>query len=198
MGKFKDLTGQTFGGWSVLERTDNAKNGNAQFLCECKCGELKTVRSSHLIAGKTTSCGCNWTTHNKSKTPIYRVWDSMVRRCNNESHHAYDSYGARGIEVCTKWSSFSGFYEDMGDAPKGMSLDRIDNNKGYSKDNCRWATKTEQARNTRSTKLTVNMVKDIKMKLKHGLSQSAVAEMFNCSRGNIGHIAQGTIWKEVA
>ena len=88
--------------------------------------------------------------HGKSNDSIYRIWKGMKNRCNNHGNDNYIRYGARGIRVCTRWLSFKNFYEDMGDKPKGMSLDRIDNNGDYCKKNCRWATRKQQQRNMRS------------------------------------------------
>lgn len=86
-----------------------------------------------------------------SKT--YKAWVSMRRRCLNPEHPAYDRYGGRGILPCKRWGKFENFIADMGEAPKGMSLDRKDNNKGYSKKNCRWATPTEQNQNRRNARM---------------------------------------------
>lgn len=87
--------------------------------------------------------------HGMIKTPEYASWESMRDRCNNPKSHAWRLYGARGIKVCPEWDNFSKFYEDMGKRPKGHSLDRIDNSKGYSKENCRWATQKMQCNNRR-------------------------------------------------
>jgi hypothetical protein len=89
------------------------------------------------------------TIHGMSKTKTYRTWQSMKARCTNPSNVQYMDYGGRGIGVCEEWMKFENFFEDMGLRPEGMSLDRIDNEKGYSKENCRWATEFEQKRNTR-------------------------------------------------
>lgn len=95
--------------------------------------------------------------HGKVGTSTYHVWSSMIARCRNPKCPAYPNYGGRGIGVCEAWTSFSGFLADMGERPEGLSLDRVDNDQGYSPENCRWATRTEQARNKRSTRLiTVN------------------------------------------
>jgi hypothetical protein len=97
------------------------------------------------------------TTHGKSKAPIYPLWQGMLDRCNNPSNSRYARYGGRGIAVCDEWLDFAKFYADMGDCPPGKSLDRKDNNHGYSKDNCRWATAKEQASNTsRTRRITIN------------------------------------------
>ena len=88
--------------------------------------------------------------HGKSKTPSYGIWRAMHDRCKNPKSHAWDLYGGRGITVCEEWGSFENFYADMGDVPAGMSLDRKNNDKGYSPDNCRWASREEQGRNRRT------------------------------------------------
>lgn len=95
--------------------------------------------------------------HGMRGSPIYAAWRTMRTRCENENCAAYPNYGGRGITVCEEWKDFSNFYRDMGDRPAGLSLDRIDNEKGYSRDNCRWADRTTQARNQRNMHmLTLN------------------------------------------
>lgn len=85
--------------------------------------------------------------HGRCGTPEYQSWHHMVQRCTNPNNDRYHSYGGRGIKVCKEWLQFKQFYADMGKRPKGYSIDRIDNNLGYFKENCRWATQTEQSRN---------------------------------------------------
>jgi hypothetical protein len=193
--KAMDLTGKQIGKWSVGKSIRHKIHGYKMYTCTCKCGTVKDVKHSHLASNKTHSCGCSWTKHGMARSNEYRVWDSMIRRCHSETHKAYKNYGARGIEVCDKWRKFDGFFEDMGIQPKNMTLERINNELGYSKDNCKWATVTEQARNRRSTKLNIDQVKTIKEMIANGFTQKNIAECFGVSRGNIGHIAQNATWR---
>lgn len=145
--------------------------------CECECGKIVTVQEQHLITGHTNSCGCFHkeraqevkTIHGYSPRGEYNsthaAWKDMKTRCHNSNRPGYNNYGGRGITVCDRWkNSFNNFLEDMGDRPKGKSLDRINNEEGYSPDNCRWATIKEQSRNTRQN--IYLEYKDIKKVLK--------------------------------
>lgn len=154
----KDLTGQVFGKLTVLAFSAVRPKLGAYWLCHCECGRDTVHRGADLRKGYITSCGCHKaqrlraaaTTHGLSHLPIYRRWCGMVQRCSDPNHIAYDNYGARGITVCVRWLSFENFYADMGEPPsKSHSIERRDNSKGYSPDNCYWATPSQQNRNTR-------------------------------------------------
>lgn len=139
------------------------KNRDDFYLCRCECGNEKIIRLNSLKSGNTVSCGCfhkqqaseSNKTHGLTKTKTYRTWYSMKQRCFNINDTRYSDYGGRGITVCDRWKeSFENFLEDMGKCPSRQhSIDRIDNDKGYYPENCRWATLKEQSRNKRVNRL---------------------------------------------
>lgn len=136
--------------------------GSRHWICRCDCGqESVIVAGGSLKKGVSKSCGClrkkltakKFRTHGRSSSRTYSIWHGMIRRCDDPRRQEYKNYGGRGITVCESWYSFNQFLADMGEAPKGMSIDRINNDSGYSKDNCRWADKKTQANNTRKNHL---------------------------------------------
>jgi hypothetical protein len=153
-----DLTGQQFGRLTVINR-HGTQCGSVTWFCKCSCGGEKVAAGHNLRSGDTTSCGCvhkevmsiRLTTHGMKGTRIYSIWESMKKRCRTPSSSSYANYGGRGIDYDARWEFFENFYADMGDPPSTThTLDRRENDLGYSKDNCQWATRVEQNLNKRN------------------------------------------------
>jgi len=158
----KNLTGKKFGRLSVIKQTGKDKNGHSLWLCKCDCGKEKIILGISLQSGCTKSCGClkkeldkkRNLKHNHAQrgkvSKTYNSWVHMIQRCTNPNCEIYKHYGGRGIKVCKRWLKFENFLEDIGEIPKGLTLDRVDNNKGYSPKNCKLSTIKEQSRNKRN------------------------------------------------
>ena len=171
MPAFKDITGERFGRLLVVIEANKNSSGRVSWLCRCDCGNEAIVASDALVSCRTKSCGClqrertaDANVHRikhghargaggnkRATTPEYRSWRAMLERCRNPNAPNYHLYGGRGITFCDEWKEFSAFLADMGPRGDGLTLDRIDTNGHYTKDNCRWADAKTQAKNRRET-----------------------------------------------
>jgi len=136
--------------------------------------------------------------HGMTGIPEYSIWYDMKRRCYNKRNKAYHWYGKKGIIICDKWiNSFLAFYEDMGPKPfPGAEIDRIDNDKGYFPENCRWTTHTENIRNSSIAKITIKIARDIKKIYKTSkITQKELVMIYGCSQVHIGRIVNDKAWK---
>ena len=159
-----DLTGQTFGWLTVIERAHN-RGPTTCWDCRCRCGQFVTARYPNLRSGRSRSCGClmkevsknTLTTHGLSQElpRLYRIWKNMRTRCFNPRTTCYVRYGGRGVTVCEDWHGYAAFHEwaTTNGYREDLSIDRINNDGNYEPNNCRWATPKDQARNTSRKRL---------------------------------------------
>lgn len=160
MGQKVEMIGKRFGRLVVLAEDKRNRNGVIFYKCFCDCGKEKVINGVSLRSGATKSCGC----YNREiiskpnadyKTKLYYIHRGIKRRCSSPGEKAYRNYGGRGIKLCDEWLSFANFKEwaYSNGYKEGLWIERIDNEKGYSPDNCRWATPKEQGNNKRTNVL---------------------------------------------
>lgn len=193
-----NLTGLRFGRLTVIGRSP--RKGSSWWVCRCDCGNESVTTSTNLRTGKSRSCGClrrEVTTARSTKHglmaagmkgPTYHSWSNMIRRCTNPDHPRYADWGGRGITVCARWRDYPNFLADMGEKPPGTTLGRIDNDGGYEPDNCRWETHQQQARNQRSTRLTVQVILRIRDLHAQRLGIQDIAKKVGVGRHTVGTV----------
>lgn len=161
--------------------------------CICDCGTRKMFQKQHVVSGHTKSCGCYRkdgdyrATHGHHRkgamSPTYQVWASMMTRCLNPNCQAYPLYGGRGITVCERWKKFENFIQDVGDRPTGLTIERRNNDGNYEPTNCYWATRVQQANNTRKNVIVTFRGETStfsQMARKHGLDErSCFSRLYN-------------------
>jgi hypothetical protein len=198
------LIGKRFGRLEVIGLDSVDKGNNRRWLCKCDCGKEKVVLGVHLKDGTTQSCTCLrkelksfWNvTHGQSQKRTYGIWDGMRRRCQDPKNPQYKYYGAKGIKVCDKWQKFAGFFDDMGERPKGLTIERIDSKGNYEKSNCKWATMTENLRNRSCVKLDINKVGEIKKLYNSGkFTQKEIGKLYGVNQDHICRILNNKKWK---
>ena len=201
-----DLNGKTFGRLTAISVTKKGIRNKRAWVCQCECGSEVILQTSMLMSGHTRSCGClhreevgNMSrSHGLSQTPEYNVWMNMKARCSNPNNDHYKYYGGRGIRVCERWrTSFEDFLHDMGSKPAAKhSIDRMNNDGNYTKENCRWATANEQARNKGDNVLTYQKV-SIANYLLMSRTVAAVARIFRVSHSTMNNVSLGRAWADV-
>lgn len=202
--------GTVFGDWTVIKKVarTNTSYAHTMYACRCICGAVKAINSANLRRGLTKSCGCGMPKRlsddrkrhghktRSGPTRTYCTWNSMMARCYYSDSPGYDYYGGRGIKVCKKWHLFDNFLADMGERPLNTSIDRINGERGYSKANCRWATRTMQARNNASCKLNLAAARKIKRLLHKGVATNIIARRFSVCTATVRGIGHGYTWKD--
>ena len=199
-----NLTAKTFGRLTVTQDWE-IRGINRFWRCLCLCGKETWVRSSDLTMGRTNSCGClalEWArtlnfrhVHSALNSRTYHSWQGMLNRCRNKNLHNAHRYVERGITVCDRWHRFEHFLADMGECPAGKALDRFNNELGYTKGNCHWASSTEQGRNTSHTKLSWSAAVQIALRRLKGEKLQVIARDYGISHYTVRDVSIGRTWK---
>lgn len=196
------MTVYSFGRSGLLTyKYDSDTNSKMRVKCQCDCGNTTEVRFQYLKTFKTKSCGCLLhqfkKTHGLTDSPAYISYVSMRRRVENPNYVSFHRYGGRGITIDPSWSTFEGFYADMGNRPEGTTLDRIDNDGPYSKENCRWTTSSQQGANRATTILNAESVRALRRFKKDGWTYRELIELTGLKFGCLASAVQGKTWKWV-
>ena len=195
--------GQRFERLVVVKQAPSS-NGT-RWACRCDCGREKVISASALNRGATRSCGClrreaaisqlpaRQRTY-RTQSPAYISWFDMRRRCLDPKNPSYRWYGARGIRICERWDDFNVFLADMGERLPGMTLERLDYNGDYDPSNCVWASRSQQARNTRRIKFSFEIAAEIRKRYAAGEGCSELGRVYGTTPSHIWSIVIGRIW----
>lgn len=198
----KDVIGQRFGKLTVQSGFQDGSR--YRLKCVCDCGNECSPRMDTVLAGNCISCGCmvnafnrnGATVDGKKQTVEYSTWAGMRSRCNDPKDKAYHRYGGRGIKVCERWNDFINFLSDMGEKPEGHSIERINNDLGYSPENCKWATHIEQSRNKRTSAYSEIQARIVLGMLSKGFRGIHVSKLTGIDEGTIANIKNGYSWPD--
>lgn len=204
-GRPVDMLGKRFSRLVVERRNGSTPKKEFRWLCKCDCGNETTATGGELRRGNVQSCGCLsrdvHTTHGHNKrgerSRTYSIWSAMKTRATNLNIPSAKDYSLRGIGICARWKDYANFLADMGEAPDGMSIDRINPDLGYSPQNCRWATASEQAQNTRASKLDAASVRSIRNLASEGVPRRTLAFYYGVTDKMIGRVIRGDSWGNV-
>lgn len=202
--------GQSFGRLHLDSYLGSGKFRKALYACTCACGAK--CEKAWPFNGKTPSCGCamreaqsaaklkhghSRRDHNGGSTKAYMTWSKMKHRCSNPNNKNYALYGGRGITVCDEWQAFEGFLADMGEPTGDMTLDRIDTDKGYSKENCRWISQRENCQNKRNNALDADLVRAMRALDVVGKTIPEIAVILQVTENNVRHVIRRDGWSNI-
>jgi hypothetical protein len=197
--KTANMVGKRFGFLVVVARAGSDMRGKAKWRCACDCGAESVVQGCNLRNNHTRSCGCSTArligeavgkhrhARHGNTSPEYNTWVAMIQRCENPKAPYFFAYGGRGVSVCDRWrKDFEGFLADMGPRPSPKhSIDRIDNDGGYSPENCRWATPQQQACNRKSnvkTEINGELLCIAEIARRYGISSATIRMRYHSGK----------------